>query len=47
MKLKIIAICLVMFGALQLVGCHTFKGFGQDVQAGGTAIQEAATNAQS
>ena len=32
---------------LALAGCNTVKGAGQDVKAGGQAVQEEATEAQS
>ncbi len=35
-----VAICAVMI----LSGCNTVQGFGKDVQAGGQALQNAATD---
>ena len=32
---------------LALAGCNTIKGAGQDITAGGQAVQEEATEAQS
>ena len=31
---------------LALAGCNTIKGAGKDIQAGGAAVQEEATEAQ-
>lgn len=46
---KIFVVSFVLFGALLLSGCETTKGFGQDLEKGGKAIQKAATgdNSQS
>ena len=37
-------LCLVMFtvGSVALVGCNTMKGAGEDVEAAGEAVQDAA-----
>jgi len=43
MKFKIITIIAIFLGSVLLYGCHTTSGFGQDVQAGGKAIQRAAS----
>jgi predicted small secreted protein len=43
-KLKIAVISFALIGALFLSGCHTAQGFGEDVEIGGQAIQNAATN---
>ena len=37
----------VALALLTLAGCNTIKGAGQDIKAGGTAVQEEATEAQS
>lgn len=42
-KLTIAAIGFTVISALFLNGCQTTKGFGQDLEKGGQAIQKAAT----
>jgi len=44
---KIISIALVLMAASSLIGCNTTKGFGQDLQQGGQAIQKAANDGKS
>lgn len=39
-------IAVILSGALALAGCNTIKGAGQDIEAGGQKMQEAAQNAQ-
>jgi predicted small secreted protein len=43
-KLRLVAIGFAVIGTLLLSGCHTAKGFGQDVEQGGQAIQKASTS---
>ena len=46
MKIKrILVVSCILLGTIFLNGCNTAKGFGQDVEEGGQAIQSAATNA--
>ncbi|GMV98875.1 MAG: hypothetical protein AMXMBFR84_00150 [Candidatus Hydrogenedentota bacterium] len=43
------AICIALLGAVamsSLVGCNTIRGAGRDIEQGGEAIQDAATEAQ-
>ena len=40
------ALCAAIIALLSLVGCNTVEGFGQDVQAGGRAIERAADKAK-
>ena len=35
-----------LFAALLLAGCNTIGGFGQDVEEGGSAIQDTAQDAE-
>lgn len=41
MKQRILAALILAFG-VALAGCSTVNGFGQDVERGGEAIQDAA-----
>lgn len=43
-KLKILVVSFALISAMFLNGCQTVKGFGEDVQSGGQAIQKAATD---
>jgi entericidin B len=43
-KLKIAVISFALISALLLSGCQTTRGFGQDVEQGGQAIQRAANH---
>ncbi len=40
------ALPAALLAAALLAGCNTFEGFGEDVQAGGQAIEEEAQDAQ-
>ena len=40
--IKIVVVAFVLIAALHLSGCHTAKGFGEDLEKGGQAIQKAA-----
>lgn len=42
MKKAILALFAALLAALTLAGCNTVHGLGQDVQAGGRAIERAA-----
>jgi predicted small secreted protein len=42
-KLSILIIGFAVIGALFLNGCNTTKGFGEDLEQSGQAIQNAAT----
>ena len=42
---KITALMLLGMAAASLSACHTVAGIGQDMKAGGAAIQRAADNA--
>lgn len=44
--LRIIVICLVLGGGTVLAGCNTMRGAGEDVEAGGEAVQDAAEDAE-
>lgn len=43
--MKILYLMLLMLVALAAAGCNTTKGFGQDVEATGEAIEETAEDA--
>lgn len=43
-KLAAIALAIVLIPAV--TACNTFKGIGKDVQAGGEAVEKAATDVQ-
>jgi predicted small secreted protein len=44
--LRIIVITLVLGGGTALVGCNTMRGAGEDVEAGGEAVQDAAEDTE-
>lgn len=39
-------IAVILSGVLALAGCNTIKGAGQDIEAGGEKVQEAAQDAK-
>ncbi len=41
-KSVLLALVATFMGAMLLNGCNTVKGFGQDMQQGGKALQEEA-----
>lgn len=41
-RFKIVIIGFALIGVLFLSGCHTASGFGEDLEQGGQAIQDAA-----
>lgn len=41
-KIFVTLVTVVAVYGLLLAGCHTVKGFGQDIQSGGKAISKAA-----
>lgn len=43
-KFKTIVVAFTLISALILSGCQTAKGFGEDMEQGGKAIQKAATD---
>ena len=43
--LRLIAVSGILAVTFLMTGCNTAKGFGQDMQAGGQAIQKAANDA--
>ena len=43
--MKILYLMLLMFVAMAAAGCNTTKGFGQDVEATGDAIEDTADDA--
>lgn len=42
-KSKLLLACFSLFAVLGLAGCNTVEGVGQDLQAGGQAVEDAAT----
>jgi len=38
---KVALLAVVVVGVMQMVGCNTVRGIGQDVEKGGEAIQKA------
>lgn len=42
-KFKLVAVSFTLISVLLLSGCNTTRGFGQDIEHGGQAIQNAAT----
>lgn len=45
--MKKMLLTFTCFSVLVLSGCNTFRGVGEDVQAGGSGISHAATKTQS
>jgi entericidin B len=44
--MKVPSIFAALFALSMLASCNTVRGAGQDVQAGGAAVEEAATEVQ-
>lgn len=44
---KYVVLMLTLAGAAFAAGCNTIEGAGEDIQAGGAAISDAAENAKS
>lgn len=41
---KIVLACCALFATLALAGCNTVEGVGEDLQAGGSAVEDAANS---
>lgn len=41
---KFILACCALLTALSLTGCNTVEGVGEDLQAGGAAVEDAANS---
>ena len=44
--MKVHSIFAALFAVSMLASCNTVRGAGQDIQAGGAAVEEAATEVQ-